>query len=124
MKVVPRYHASAPELHCHVLIRSVAIEMAAELYAEAMRDNSIYEGWKAVCPELDPILAEVKFIELLWPLLVRNGSARATLARALTSESLDEAAKYVIYDALVADAGLTHGRRTKRRVTHSTVRTN
>lgn len=102
------------ELHCHKLVRATAIEMAGELYDDVMRDNTIYEMWKKACPELSPTIAEITFIELMWPLLVRNGMARATLARALTSNALSEEAKTVIYDALVADATLSRGRRGKQ----------
>lgn len=102
------------ELHCHVMLRSVAIEMAGELYDEMMKDNSIWEDWQRVCPELDRVMAEAKFIELLWPLLVRNGSVRATLAQALASPSLPEDAKWAIHEALCLDSGLTVGRKPKR----------
>lgn len=108
------------EIHCHTMVRSVAIEMAGALYDEMMRDNAVYEGWKEACPDLDPILAEAKFIELLWPLLVRNGSARATLARTLTSPDIDYETKMSIHSALCLDATLSRGRkqgpRTPRRL--------
>src|ERR1700722_12581452 len=99
------------ELHCHVLLRATAIEMAGALYDEMMKDNTIYAGWKAACPELDPMMAEAKFIELLWPLLVRNGAARATLARTLTSNTIDYETKMEIHSALVLDNTLVRGRK-------------
>ena len=115
------------ELHRHTLIRSTAIEMAAELYADAMRDNTIYEAWKSAWPEcegeFDPVKAEIMYIEMMWPLLVRNGSARATLARSLNSSTLTHDQKMTIHEALVLDAGLRRGRVPTARITNSTVRT-
>jgi hypothetical protein len=98
------------DMHCHPLVRNTAIEMAHELYAKVMGgDNALYAQMKALCPELSPALLEIEFIELLYPVFVRDGSARATLAAVLASPA-PEALKERVYDALIADATLTRGR--------------
>jgi hypothetical protein len=114
MKLRTALRRKAPkEIHCHEMVREVAEAMAHELYADAMRDNNIYDAWKAACPELTPALCEAKFVELLVPLLVKNGAARATLARTLTSNINDDL-KARVYEALVLDSHLSRGRRRMR----------
>jgi hypothetical protein len=106
----------APELgmHVHKLIRKVAIEMAAEMYADVMaQDNRVYADWKRMCPDLSPERCEAMWIELAWPQLVQNGSVRATLARLLTT-NIDESLKAEIHTALVRDATLRRGRKDVR----------
>lgn len=108
----PSNIAYSPELgmHVHKLVRKVAIEMAAEIYEDVMKqDNQIYADWKKMCPDLSPERCEAMWIELAWPQLVQNGSVRATLARLLTT-TLDDDLKREIYDALIKDATLRRGR--------------
>lgn len=104
----------ARQTHCHKMIRSVAVEMAAEIYAEVMAgNNDLYDNWKKLCPELTPTLLEIKFLELLWPKLIPQ--ARATMAKMLTT-NIAEDLKELISDALIADATLrrvTSGKRAK-----------
>lgn len=87
--------------------------MAHEIYAEFMRDNEVYASWKAVCPDLSMELAEAEFCRRLVPELVRNGSARATLAKTLTSSMSDDL-KARVYEALVLDSHLSRGRKKMR----------
>ena len=96
------------EVHCHKLIWSTACEMAGELYDDVMKDNEVFESWHRVCPELTPLLAEIKFIELLAPKLIPR--ARATLAALLGTNNIAESQKQIVYDALIADATLMRGR--------------
>jgi hypothetical protein len=109
----PKFRFRAPlsqrrEIHCHKMIRATAIEMAAEVFARVMAgDNELYAQCKALCPELDPTLLEIKYIELLWPKLIPE--ARATLARLLAT-NIDEKHKMSIHEALVLDAQLMRGR--------------
>jgi hypothetical protein len=102
-------------MHVHKLIRATAIEMAAEVYQQVMKDNRIYAQWKKVCPELTPTTCEIAFLELLWPKLVPQ--ARATLAQMLGpgNANVSEKQKEQIYDALVADNALTVGRNRHQR---------
>lgn len=115
MRMVER-RAAPPQIHCHKMIRSAAIEMAAEIYAKIMGgDNELYAQWKKICPELNPVMLEIRMIEMLWPKLIPE--ARATLARLLTT-TMAEDLKEEIADALVADATLrrvTSGRRAPQR---------
>lgn len=103
------------EVHCHKLVWATAVEMAGELYDLAMRDNRVYARWKAVCPELTPVVAEIKFIELLAPQMIAD--ARTTLAGMLGRPDVPEKQKELIYDALIRDATLQRG----RGVTHHSV---
>ncbi len=97
-------------VHVHKLIRATAIEMAATLYQDVMKDNNLYAQWKSVCPDLTPTMCEAMFLELIWPKLIRQ--ARATLASMLGpgNANVSEKMKESIYDALVADNGLVVGR--------------
>jgi hypothetical protein len=104
-------------VHVHKLIRATAIEMAASLYSDVMRDNRIYAEWKRVCPELTPTMCEAMFLELMWPKLIPK--ARATLAQMLGGNHSEEL-KQTIYAALIDDNGLVvgrnrHARRAERR---------
>jgi len=109
----PKFRFRAPrqqkrEIHCHKLIRATAIDMAAEVYAAVMRgDNELYAQCKKLCPELNPTILEIKYIELLWPKLLLE--ARATLAKLLTTNIAEEH-KLRIHEALVLDAQLMRGR--------------
>ncbi len=98
--------------HCHKMIRAIAVEMAAEVYAAVMRgDNELYNQYKSICPDLTPVLLEIEMIELLWPKLIPQ--ARATMAHMLTT-NISEDLKELISDALIADATLrrvTSGRK-------------
>lgn len=95
------------EEHCHVLIAETAKAMAREVYADTMRDNTLYVRWKKMCPELTPVLAEDKFVMLLWPHLIPQ--ARSTL-QSMLGGRLAETLKEQIYDALILDATLGRGR--------------
>jgi hypothetical protein len=109
-------------VHVHKLIRATAIEMAASLYSDVMRDNRIYAQWKKVCPELSPNLCEAMFLELMWPKLIPK--ARATLASMLGGNYPEEW-KQEVYCALIDDNGLIVGRnRHQRRQLRKQVRIN
>lgn len=99
-------------VHVHKLIRATAIDMAADLYQDVMKDNKIYAQWKSVCPELTPTLCEAMFLELLWPKLIPK--ARATLASMLGG-NYPETWKQEVYQALIDDNGLMVGRNRHQR---------
>lgn len=86
--------------HCHIMVRSVAIELAGAVYDEVMRDNKVYEMWKEVYPALSGADMERAFIEMMWPKLIER--ARATLAGMLTGNYSSDL-KDQIADALIAD---------------------
>lgn len=93
--------------NCHPLIRATAVEMAASLYADLMRDNSRYTDWKTQCPELTPERLEILFIEAMVPKLLER--ARATLLQILHAPG-NPALKPAIYDAIIKDNALRRGR--------------
>lgn len=95
------------KVHCHKMIRAVAIEMAGELYDLTMRDNDKFAYWKAMCPELTPQIMEAEFIALLWPKLIET--ARTTLAQ-LLAQPIAESLKAEIHSALIRDNALSRGR--------------
>lgn len=96
-----------PGQHCHELIRSTAIEMAGELYDIMMKNNTQYNEWKRLHPELNAVQLEIRFIELKWPELIED--ARTTLTSMLTMP-VDQKLKDSIFDALLKDNALRHSR--------------
>lgn len=86
------------EMHCHVMIRDTAREMAGALYEACASGNN---DWYKANPD------QAAFIARTWPRLVAQ--ARATLA-GLLARPIDEALKEQIHDALIKDATLMRGR--------------
>src|SRR5262252_8455690 len=85
---------------CHKLIRATAIEMAGALYDELMKDNRVYEMWKAAYPALDAPAMEAAFVTMMWPKLIER--AWATLASMLHG-SAQSSLHDGIATALIAD---------------------
>lgn len=82
----------------HPLIQSVAFEMAAEMYEQLARtDAEFRKTW----PD------QKEWAQLSWGLYVE--SARSTLARLLQTNA-DEQLKSQIYEAILADNSVRHGR--------------
>lgn len=90
---------------CHKMLRTVAVEMAHEVYDDLMKDNSRYKHWKALCPDLSPEVCERLFVKQMWPHMVEQ--ARATLTNMLTT-NIAETLKDQIAEALIRDNSLRH----------------
>jgi hypothetical protein len=110
-KARPRVAISNPKggTHAHRLVVSTAIEMAHEMYDMLMLDNEQWGNWKARYPSYNAKQLEAKFCVLMLPQVLPQ--ARATLAGMLGRGDISEHMKSEIYEALLADNTLTHGRR-------------
>ena len=100
-------YVKMPRHSCHFLIKQTAKEMAGALYEEVMNDNTAYKNWKTMCEGLPAKEIQAKFIEMMWPKLIEE--ARKTLAQLLGMNTLPEASKAEIHEALVLDNLLKQG---------------
>lgn len=95
------------DLSCHILVREVALGMAGVLYENLMQDNTRYEKWKKICPDLTPKKLEKLFITHAWPAFI--DAARSQLTDMLTMPNVPESQKSEIHEALVLDKALGRG---------------
>lgn len=97
----------------HKLVVETAKGLAHEAYAELMSaNNELYADWKSQCEDLTPEAAELLFVELLYPKLIK--AARHTLAKMLANPMLTHLHED-IYDALQKDYLLSAGRANSAR---------
>lgn len=94
-------------LHCHKLVFETAKSMAHELYDALMQKNDWYALWKTQNPGLGAKALEDRFVRKNHAKMVP--AARAALAGMLSGPYPDEV-KDQIFEALLLDNSLTHGR--------------
>jgi len=102
------------KIHAHKMIADIAVNMANEIFEEAMRrNNELYRQVRKQNEELSLESCRKKYVREIAPTLV--GEARATLSRMLGT-SISEELKKNIHEALLMDAALSRGRnRAERR---------
>ena len=95
---------------CHVRIREVAREAAAELYESMMSQNVYYEAWKKQNADVVGNEKELvrRFVERNWVKCI--DFARATLTHMLTRPDVAESMKDEIMDVLAKDQVLRNKR--------------
>jgi hypothetical protein len=84
-------------MHCHRMIKDVAVEIANAMYDKLCVNNNFYAKY----PDRE------KYVDASWHLFVLE--ARATLAK-LLARPIDESLKESITEALIRDNTLQRGR--------------
>lgn len=101
--------------HCHKKVAEVAKACAGGFYESIMgADNDIYRAWRAKHPGMGPKALERRFVARYWGDCIPM--ARATLARLLTSPTIDPGMKEEIMEILTLDATLIRGRQQPMQV--------
>jgi len=95
---------------CHVRIREVAREAAAELYESMMSQNVFYEAWKKQNTDVVGNEKELvrRFVDRNWVKCI--DFARGTLAHMLTRPDVAESLKDEIMNVLTKDQVLRNKR--------------
>lgn len=96
------------QTNAHRLVLDTAIAMAHEMYDTLMVDDVWYGVWKKRNPGAGAKALETRFVNKVLPQILPQ--ARATLASMLNKPNITQVQKDQIYEALLADNILTHGR--------------
>lgn len=94
--------------HAHRLLADTAKGIAAEMFEIVMKDNAVFDAWKAKYPGLTTELLRRRFVAKYWPDHLE--AARTALALLLRKIDGDEAKKELIVEALVLDQRFRVGR--------------
>lgn len=92
------------QIHCHKLVADTAKGMAAAMYEELAKNN----GWYKMNP------SQSVFVEKAYGSLIEQ--ARQILASMLSSKTVEEQQKEIIFEALLLDKSLQQGRGVRNRV--------
>jgi hypothetical protein len=94
----------ARQIHCHKMVADTAKGMAAAVYEELAKNNAWYELNRS----------QQVFVEKTYGSLIEQ--ARQVLAQMLSSKTVEEQQKEIIFEALLLDKSLQQGRGVRSRV--------